>query len=143
MLANILMKPYLFIFILLLTSCFPSMQNGPDPHSIKFEEVKFNQIIIYFTQNNSVKNFSIDDPPSDFPEDILDEMKKIGFDTYRNIGQNKVFTCGSGVVGKCWGFIYGDFSSEDVQHPPVIGNEDKLYLTYLEKLKGNWYRFGA
>lgn len=78
------------------------MQNGPDPHSIEFEKTKFNKIISYFVQNDSLKSFSIDNPPFAFPGDILKEMKVIGFKTFRNIGGYKVFSCGSGVVGKAW-----------------------------------------
>ena len=122
----------------------PSMQNGPNPHSLEFKKNKFNKIINYFVQNEPLKSFTIDNPPSAFPDDILKEMKDIGFETFRKIGGYKVFSCGSGVVGKVWGFVYGDFTNDQVQQPSLIeGNGDKLYLSYLKKLGGKWYRFSA
>lgn len=127
-----------------MTSCFPSMQTGPNPHSIEFEESKFQSIISYFESNSETKGFEIENAPDEIPESVLDNMKDIGILEYRNLGDFKVFFCGYGVVGKGWGFVHGEFSQEEVNQPTLInGNNNQLDLTYLEHLEGKWFRFGA
>lgn len=144
LLANIKMKKLLLISLLFLGSCFPSMQIGPDPHSIEFEETKFQAVVSYFESNPEIRGFEIDRAPNKIPAPILDEMENIGFLEFRNLGNFKVFFCGYGVVGKGWGFIHGDFKEEKINRPSLIkGNNNQLNLTYLEHLKGNWFRFGA
>ncbi len=74
----------------------------------------------------------------------MDKMEEIGFLEFRNLKDHKVFFCGYGVVGKGWGFIYGHFERGEIEKPRTIkGNGNQLNLTYLEHLKGKWYRFGA
>ena len=120
------------------------MQTGPDPHSIKFDEIKFRTVISYFESNTEVKGFDVENAPKEIPESILEEMKDIGFLEFRNIGDFKVFFCGYGVVGKGWGFIHGEFPQEEIAQPELIkGNNNQLNLTYLEHLEGKWFKFGA
>jgi len=143
-LANIRMKNLLIILIIFLTSCFPSMQTGPDPHSIEFEESKFERIISHFESKPEIKGFNIENAPKEIPVNVVDDMEEIGFLEFRNLGDYKVFFCGYGVVGKGWGFIHGKFLEEEIDGPILIkGNNKQLNLTFLEHLKGNWFRFGA
>lgn len=120
------------------------MQTGPDPHSIEFEKNKFDSFIAYFNENPSTEGFDIKNAPKDIPNATIVQLEEIGVIEYRNLGDYKVFFCGYGVVGKGWGFIYGDFSDEEVQkHQSIKGNNQSLMLTYLEHLEGRWYRFAA
>lgn len=119
------------------------MQTGPDPHSIKFDKATFNAIAAYFTIKKDQANFDMKKIPSGIPKNIVELMKDIGFLEFRNLGDHKVFFCGYGVVGKGWGFIAGD-PADQIKNPSLVeGNDQKLYLTYIEYLGDGWYRFAA
>ncbi|NOQ74100.1 MAG: hypothetical protein GQ574_18985 [Crocinitomix sp.] len=138
------MKHLLLIPFFFLVSCFPSMQTGPDPHSIEFDEAKFQSIVSYFLANPEAIGFDTEDAPDTVPVSIIEEMEVVGFLEFRNLHQHKVFFCGYGVVGKGWGFIYGEFSKEEIKKPSLIqGNGNRLHLTYLEHLEGGWFRFAV
>jgi hypothetical protein len=120
------------------------METGPNPHSIEFEAEKFEQIISFFEENPTTKNFKVENVSTEIPEDLKTKMEKIGFLEFRNFENYKVFFCGYGAVGKGWGFIYGNFTTEEVKSDITIKyNDEELRLTYLELLKGKWHRFAA
>lgn len=138
------MKNLLLILFLFQESCFPRMQTGSNPHSIEFDEAKFQKISSFFEFNSEIKGFKIKNAPSKIPKSLLIMMENLGFLEYRNLGDFKVFFCGYGVVGKGWGFILGKFTQEEINKPDLIeGNNNQLNLTYLKHIKGNWFRFGA
>lgn len=139
------MKQYLIaLLVLSFVSCFPSMQTGPDPHSIKFAKADFDEVINYFLTKPDTKEFDNQAAPNDIPKSVIKKMKKIGFLEYRNLGLYQVFFCGYGVVGKGWGFINGRFSQDQIDNPEIINdNNNTLYLSYLGHLEGDWFRFGA
>jgi hypothetical protein len=119
------------------------MQIGPEPHSIKFEKASFKVVADYFTKNDQI-SFDMKMVPKNIPDNIVEQMKEIGFLEFRNLGEYKVFFCGYGAVGKGWGFILGNFTEKQLEQPPFIENKDeKLYLSFLESLDDNWYRFAA
>ena len=137
------MQKLILLFLILTASCFPSMQTGPNPHSIEFEAEKFEKIIAYFEANPATKDFKIENVSTEILDSLKEQMEEIGFLEFRNFGTYKVFFCGYGVVGKGWGFIYGDFIVDEIKSDTTIRYNDKeLLLTYLEFLKGKWYRFG-
>ena len=138
------MKNLKFILLLFWVSCFPSMQEGPVPHSIEFEEDKFNEVVAYLNNKPDIEGFEVINPPSIIPDSIIEKMKDLGFLEYRNLGEYKVLFCGYSVVGKGWGFIYGEFAQSEIEQPQLIrGRSKTIDLTYLEHLKGKWCRFGA
>lgn len=120
------------------------MKTDPAPHSVRFEEDEFNEVISYLHSKPEIEGFRIDHPPSEIPEATIEKMEQIGFLEYRNLGQFKVFFCGYGEVGKGWGFVYGEFSQNEIEHPQQIRTYNhKIEITYLEHIKGKWFRFGA
>ncbi len=119
------------------------MQTGPDPHSIKFDKASFELVTDYFVKTDQI-SFVMKKVPKNIPDNIVERMKEIGFLEFRNLGDYKVFFCGYGVVGKGWGFIMGNFTDKQIEQPPFIENKgEKLYLSFLERLESNWYRFAT
>ena len=144
------MKPLhqiILISLCLITSisCFPPMQEGPNPHTIEFQREGFNEILQYFQENPAITNFNVSASPNEVSEEILKKMRKIGFLHYKNWGNYQTFTCGYGVLGLSWGFIYGKFTDKEIEDPKFnIESELKEFtITYLKNLEGDWYRFGA
>lgn len=135
------MKKIVYFIPLFLISC---LSPETEPHSIEFNEIKFDEVISYFEANPKINEFDLENVPNELPKTLITKMNDIGFLEYRNLGEYKIFFCGYGVVGKGWGFIYGEFDVDKIDSPlTIIGNDSQLRLTYLEHLKGKWFRFGA
>ena len=119
------------------------MRTGQDP-PIEFEKVKFEEINSYLSSDSELEGFDIDNAPPEIPKSVIEEMEEIGFLEFRNLGDFKVYFCGYGVVGKGWGFINGEFTQEEIDHPGLIkGSSNQLNLTFLEHVEGRWFRFGV
>ncbi len=126
----------LFIYLLsvLLAGCFPSMSTAPDPHSIEYDKEVFDQLA------DEIE--TLDGKTPAFRMSQL--MRDLSMMDMRNHGEVKLFFCGYGVVGKGWGFAYGDFTDEEIANPGAVERDGELLgLTYLKKLDNKWYRFGA
>lgn len=137
-------KQLFLLLIFTIVSCTPCMQIGPKPHSIEFDLDQFELIANYFIVHESIDNFTLKSPLPETPIDIVIAMKEIGILEFRNFGDHKVFFCGYGVVGKGWGFIYGNFSQAQIEELGWIKNkEEQLLLTYLAPLPSKWYRFAV
>jgi hypothetical protein len=136
------MKACLALFFVALVGCIPSMHTGPDPHSIPYSAISFNRVSDYLDNHPEVGGFSLEDAPSTIPHDILDAMNEMNFDYYKVDSIYQVYYCGSGVVGKGWGFIHGHFSDSALSDPSSVRFEGWYdRLSYLERLDSNWYRF--
>jgi hypothetical protein len=109
------------------------MSTGPEPHSIPYDAELFRELAMAIEDNNEVLSLK----PT-----VL--MNKIGMMDLREHGEIKLFFCGYGVVGKGWGFAYGDLTETEIEDPSLVErNGVNLGLTYLKKIDHMWYRFAA
>lgn len=134
-----MMKAGISILVLALGGCVPSMSTGPEPHSIPYEASTFNKVSNYLAQHPDYMGFVLESAPA-FPSDVRDAMDDMGFESYQRKGDYQMYFCGSGVVGKGWGFVHGPFSQEEVNDPALIPFES---FSYIAQLDSNWYRFAV
>jgi len=120
------------------------MSSGPEPHSIPYSAPAFNRVSNYLSVHPEITGFALETAPASIPSDVLDAMHEIEFENYERDSINQVYYCGSGVVGKGWGFVHGPFSSKAPEDPGSVKFEGSFgRLSYLEKLDSNWYRFAV
>jgi len=115
------------------------MSTGPEPHSIPYEASTFNKVSDYLAQHPDYMGFVLETAPA-FPSNVRDAMDEIGFEYYQRKGDYQMYYCGSGVVGKAWGFVHGHFTPEEVNDPSLVPFES---FSYIAQLDSNWYRFAV